>query len=121
MKRISEDDVKIGQRLKVARLSVGMSQEKLGEYLGLSFQQIQKYESGANRVSGSRLLSIGHLFNVSVGHLLGEDTHQPVSDDIMTALASPGGHDLAASFNKLPVDQRRLLVDVARAMAGVAT
>lgn len=116
-KRISEEDARIGQRLKAARLARKMSQTDLGAALGITFQQIQKYEKGINRVSGARLISVGAVLDVSVGHLLGEDAHDPMSDEVMTALATPGGHDLAASFNKLPVAQRRLLVDVARAMA----
>lgn len=117
MKKVSDDDAKIGQRLRAARLARKLSQTELATSLGVSFQQVQKYESGTNRVSGVRLIQVGTTLGVSVGHLLGEDATDPVADDIMTALASPGGHDLAASFNKLPLDQRRLLVDVARAMA----
>lgn len=115
-KRISEDDVRIGQRIRAARLSHRMSQSAFGEYLGVSFQQVQKYETGTNRVAGSRLISIGHLFNVSVGHLLGEDADAPVENEVLTALATPGGHDLAASFNQLPIERRRLLVEIAKAM-----
>lgn len=116
-RKSSEYDVRIGQRLRAARLARKLSQQTLAEKLGISFQQVQKYELGVNRVSGSRLITIGGLLGISVGHLLGEDSHAPVADDVMTALSCPGGHDLAAIFNKLPVDRRRLLIDVARAMA----
>lgn len=115
--KVSEDDVRIGQRLRAARLARKLSQQTLAEELGVSFQQVQKYEIGVNRVSGSRLITIGALLGISVGHLLGEDSHDPVADDVMTALACPGGHELASCFNKLPAARRRLLIDVARAMA----
>ncbi len=117
MKKISDHDVQIGLRLRAARLARKLSQTDLGTALGVSSQQIQKYENGINRISGSRLIQVATLLGVSVGHVLGEDSHAPVADDVMTALSCPGGHDLAAIFNKMPVDRRRLLIDVARAMA----
>ncbi len=115
-KRISDDDVRIGQRIKSARLARGISQSNLGEMLGVTFQQVQKYETGTNRVSGSRLIAIGSMLDVSVGSLLGEDAHNPVGDGVLTALATPGGHALATSFNQLPADRQRLLVQIAEAM-----
>lgn len=116
MRRITDDEAVIGKRIRAARLARGLSQEKLGEVLGLTFQQVQKYEKGANRVSGSRLRTVARALDVSIGSLLGEGAHQPVHDDVITALSTPGGHALAASFNMLPAEKRRLLVDVAKAM-----
>ncbi len=59
-------DEHVGNRIRVRRLLMGMNQEKLGEALGLTFQQVQKYESGANRVSASRLFQLAKIFNVPV-------------------------------------------------------
>lgn len=59
-------DKHVGSRVRVRRLSVGMSQEKLGDALGLTFQQVQKYEKGANRIGASRLLQIACLLDVGV-------------------------------------------------------
>ena len=59
-------DVHVGARLRMRRVLQGMSQEKLGEKLDLTFQQVQKYEKGANRVSASRLYQIGEILKVPV-------------------------------------------------------
>jgi transcriptional regulator with XRE-family HTH domain len=60
-------DRHIGSRLRMRRLALGISQEKLGDALGLTFQQVQKYEKGTNRVGGSRLLKLAELLEVDVG------------------------------------------------------
>jgi transcriptional regulator with XRE-family HTH domain len=59
-------DRRIGNRVRSRRITIGMSQEKLGDALGLTFQQIQKYEKGANRIGASRLLQIGHILGVGI-------------------------------------------------------
>lgn len=117
MKLISEEDARIGKRIRAARLARGFSQEKLAEPLNLTFQQVQKYENGINRVSGSRLVVIASMLGVSVGHLVGEDAHEPETNDVLSALSSPGGHELAVRFNRLSDARRKLLVEIAGAMA----
>jgi transcriptional regulator with XRE-family HTH domain len=57
-------DRHVGARLRMRRMLVGMSQEKLGEALGITFQQIQKYEKGANRIGASRLQELARILNV---------------------------------------------------------
>ena len=59
-------DVHVGQRLRQRRSLLGMSQTDLGEAIGLTFQQVQKYERGANRVSGSRLFDLGRVLDVPI-------------------------------------------------------
>jgi transcriptional regulator with XRE-family HTH domain len=59
-------DVYVGSRVRMRRLMLSMSQEKLGDALGLTFQQVQKYEKGANRIGASRLQHIAHVFQVPV-------------------------------------------------------
>ncbi len=59
-------DRHVGSRVRMQRMMLGMSQEKLGEAIGLTFQQVQKYEKGANRISASRLQHIAHILNVPV-------------------------------------------------------
>ena len=61
-------DVHVGARIRTRRLLVGMNQETLARNLGLTFQQVQKYEGGANRVSASRLLKIADILGVKVGY-----------------------------------------------------
>jgi transcriptional regulator with XRE-family HTH domain len=59
-------DKHIGNRVRTRRITIGMSQEKLGDALGLTFQQVQKYEKGTNRIGASRLLQIAHVLDVSI-------------------------------------------------------
>jgi len=59
-------DVHVGRRLRLRRTLLGMSQERLGELLGLTFQQVQKYERGANRIGSSRLYELGQILDVPV-------------------------------------------------------
>lgn len=61
-------DVYVGSRVRLRRTMLGMSQEKLGELLGLTFQQVQKYERGTNRVSASRLYDLARVLQVPVSH-----------------------------------------------------
>ena len=60
-------DIHIGRRVRERRVAMGLSQSELAEGLGISFQQVQKYESGANRISGSRIWDIATLLRVPVG------------------------------------------------------
>jgi transcriptional regulator with XRE-family HTH domain len=59
-------DVYVGGRVRLRRLMIGMSQEKLGEEVGLTFQQIQKYEKGVNRIGASRLYQLSQVLNVPI-------------------------------------------------------
>ena len=65
-------DVHVGSRVRLRRTLLGMSQEKLGDALGLTFQQIQKYERGANRIGASRLYKIAKILNVPVSYFYEE-------------------------------------------------
>lgn len=65
-------DVHVGARLRQRRTLLGMSQEKLGEAVGLTFQQIQKYERGANRIGASRLYQLSNVLDVSVSYFFEE-------------------------------------------------
>ena len=65
-RRANPMDVHVGSRVRLRRMLLGMSQEKLGEHLGLTFQQVQKYEKGANRISASRLQQAADILGVAV-------------------------------------------------------
>ena len=69
-------DVHVGSRVRLRRTLLGMSQEKLGEAIGLTFQQVQKYERGANRVGASRLYDLSRVLDVPVGFFFDEMTEQ---------------------------------------------
>jgi transcriptional regulator with XRE-family HTH domain len=77
-------DILVGSRVRLRRNMLGLSQEKLGEALGLTFQQVQKYERGANRISASRLFQLSRILDVPVPFFF-----DPV--DPVRAPAIPGG------------------------------
>ena len=64
--RLSNVDIHVGKRIRLRRTLMGLTQERLGEALGLTFQQVQKYERGANRVSASRLLDLSRILEVPI-------------------------------------------------------
>ena len=91
-------DKHVGSRVRMRRMLAGVSQEKLGEALGLTFQQVQKYERGANRVSASMLVRIAQRLDTTVGELVGE-TATPFSDEgLFEKLAVPGAVQLLEAF-----------------------
>ena len=106
-------DIHAGARLRERRLSLGMSQAALGEYLGLTFQQIQKYERGTNRISASRLWGMSNLFGVTIGWFfegLGEvDVGQ---EDVM---AKEEARQLARYYSACPTSIRNSLRALFRA------
>lgn len=71
-------DVHVGTRVRLRRTLLGMSQEKLGEALGLTFQQVQKYERGANRIGASRLFDLSRVLDVPIGFFF-EDMAEDVA------------------------------------------
>ena len=83
-------DVHVGSRVRLRRVLLGMSQEKLGEQLGLTFQQVQKYEKGSNRISASRLFQIGQILDVPVQFFF-ED--MPADDSIQVGGSDTNGYE----------------------------
>src|SRR5215469_3272135 len=67
-KQANPIDSQVGNRLRLRRMIMGLSQEKLGERVGLTFQQIQKYEKGLNRIGAGRLFELAHVLGVSVNY-----------------------------------------------------
>ena len=91
-------DVAVGHRIRVRRKWLGISQSTLADHLGVSFQQVQKYERGANRVSASMLVRIAQKLDTTVGELVGE-TATPFSDEgLFEKLAVPGAVQLLEAF-----------------------
>jgi transcriptional regulator with XRE-family HTH domain len=68
-------DVEVGHLIRVQRLTRGLSQTDLADQIGVTFQQVQKYEKGANRISMGRLTLVGRVLGVNVSYLLGADRH----------------------------------------------
>lgn len=82
-KATNQIDKEIGARVRLRRVQIGMSQEKLGEALGLTFQQIQKYEKGMNRISVSRLDQIAYALSTGIDYFLPNTASQGKSATFM--------------------------------------
>lgn len=110
MKRQAEPiDMHVGARIKLRRRSLRISQEKLAQGLGITFQQVRKYENGSSRVGASRLHNIASILGVQVGYFF-DDAGAPVElrpvvpqheDAIMSFVVSDEGIELNAAFNSL--------------------
>ena len=112
-------DRHVGNRVRMRRLLVGMSQEKLGELLGITFQQVQKYEKGSNRVSASRLYQISRVLGVAVQYFYDElksddgpsgFAESEGADAIAGALQSPEGVQIARIFSATSDPEKRKLI-----------
>ncbi len=115
-------DVHVGKRIRHRRWMIGMTQQQLADQVGIKFQQIQKYETGMNRVSASRLWDIADALNVPIAFFfngLTEDAqmHPDVAGDILSdkeALA------LVRSYYAIPEMQRRRLFELAKVLSDFA-
>lgn len=116
--RIAQIDLAIGARMRTRRRQLGLSQSDLARRLGVSFQQVQKYERGANRVAASTLLAAAQALNVSIGWLVGEDTSDREDDeDVFRALSRPGALEILEAFNRISDPRARAaLLSLAREM-----
>jgi transcriptional regulator with XRE-family HTH domain len=127
-------DKHVGSRVRMRRMMLGMSQEKLGDALELTFQQVQKYEKGTNRIGASRLQQISHILQVPVAfffegapHFAGGPAPQGLEDAPSPAyvsdfLATSDGLSLTKAFMRIPdAKLRRRIVDLVQQIAGEDT
>ena len=125
-------DKHVGSRVRMRRMMVGMSQEKLGDALGLTFQQVQKYEKGTNRIGASRLQQISSILQVPVAFFF-EGAPQASNDDnivvnldgapsptyVSDFLATSDGLALTKSFMRIKdAKLRRRIVDLVEQIVG---
>ena len=116
-------DAHVGKRIRHRRWMVGMTQQQLADKVGIKFQQIQKYETGMNRVSASRLWDISEVLGVSIAFFFegieGADTPRAavVEGDMM---ADKEALELVRSYYAIPEAQRRRLFDLARVLSDAA-
>jgi transcriptional regulator with XRE-family HTH domain len=121
-------DKYVGSRVRMRRIMLGMSQEKLGEALGLTFQQVQKYEKGTNRVGASRLQQISEILQVPVSFLFDGGPSGIVNSEnfgkggspayISDFLATSEGLALTRAFTRIPDSKlRRSIVDLVEQIA----
>jgi transcriptional regulator with XRE-family HTH domain len=92
-------DIEVGRRIRLRRTEMGMSQTQLGDELGITFQQVQKYEKGVNRVGASRLVKISEVLKTSVQFL----TNQTANDDssFSELLVQPYAMDLLKAYTSI--------------------
>ena len=119
-------DRHVGLRIRMRRKELGISQEKLAESIGLTFQQVQKYERAANRVSASKLWEMSRALTTNISYFyegLGDGVEMVGSnlprETLQDFLLTPEGMELATIFPKVPKGRvRRKILDLVRAMAG---
>jgi transcriptional regulator with XRE-family HTH domain len=130
-RRANPIDVHVGGRVRFRRMLLGMSQEKLGEKLGLTFQQVQKYEKGINRIGASRLFDLAQVLGVPVQFFYEEApasdsppvmpdglSETPAENAIVQFLRSRDGLELNKAFVRISdAKARRAIVDLVRSLA----
>lgn len=117
-------DVHVGKRIRHRRWILGTTQQQLAEKVGIKFQQIQKYETGMNRVSASRLWDIATALGVSIDFFF-EGIDGPVAEAEGSnmpgdLLSDREALELLRSYYAIPENQRRRLFDLARVLSDVA-
>ena len=132
-RRANPMDVHVGTRVRLRRMLLGMSQEKLGEHLGLTFQQVQKYEKGVNRVGASRLFDLAKVLGVPVQFFYDEApsgahghaaphagfAEQPSESYVVEFLGSREGLELNKAFARIKDPKvRRSIVEMVKTLAG---
>jgi transcriptional regulator with XRE-family HTH domain len=109
-------DVAVGTRIRVQRRHMKISQDELAQVLGLTFQQVQKYERGTNRVSASMLVRIAGKLQTTVGSLVGEDVLAEQDVAMLTALSTPGAIDLLRAYSQATPKGRKTILTVAKTL-----
>lgn len=125
-------DAHVGTRVRLRRMLLGMSQEKLGEHLGLTFQQVQKYEKGVNRIGASRLFDLSRVLGVPVQFFYDEApselmegnvplgfAERPTETYVVEFLSTREGLELNKAFVKIADPRvRRSVVELVRSLGG---
>jgi transcriptional regulator with XRE-family HTH domain len=125
-KQANPVDAHVGHRVRLRRMLIGMSQERLGELLGLTFQQVQKYEKGINRIGAGRLYEVAGILGVPVAFFYEDVDHDAggggaEGDEpprVMEFLSSPEGLQLSLAFMRIKdVKVKRRILDLVRSLA----
>src|SRR6185436_5340439 len=118
-KSTTSHDVDIGQRIRARRMAKGMSQTELGNLLGVTFQQVQKYEKGVNRVGAGRLVRVGEALDVPVSFFFGAtDAGSEDTRAILGFLDTSYSLRLLRAFSRIPQGEvQRALVDLVESIA----
>jgi transcriptional regulator with XRE-family HTH domain len=126
-KQANPVDAHVGHRVRLRRMLIGMSQERLGELLGLTFQQVQKYEKGINRIGAGRLFEVAGILGVPISFFYEEADNRGTPSGfsesgepppVMEFLASGEGLQLSLAFMRIKdLKVRRRILDLVRSLA----
>ena len=125
-KQANPIDIQVGNRVRIRRMLIGMSQERLGDLLGLTFQQVQKYEKGVNRIGAGRLFEMSRILNVPVDFFYeGVNAHagqsgagEAESAPVMEFVSSGEGLQLSLAFMKIKDSKvRKRVLDLVKSLA----
>ena len=127
-KQANPIDAHVGNRMRLRRMLIGLSQERMGEMLGLTFQQVQKYEKGVNRIGAGRLYQIADILSVPVSYFyegfVGEgDKAHAANDDqatkpVMEFLSSGEGLQLTLAFMRIKDGKvRKRVIDLIKSLS----
>jgi transcriptional regulator with XRE-family HTH domain len=126
-KRANTTDPHVGNRMRLRRMLIGMSQERLGELLGLTFQQIQKYEKGVNRIGAGRLFDISRILGVPIEYFFeGADSRlagprgfsENETPPVLELLSSGEGLQLGVAYMRIKDPKvRKRVLDLVKSIA----
>ena len=125
-KQTNPVDIQVGNRVRIRRMLIGMSQERLGELLSLTFQQVQKYEKGVNRIGAGRLFDVSRILGVpidyfyeGIGAQLGQEGFAEESaPPVMEFVSSGEGLHLSLAFMKIKDSKvRKRVLDLVKSLA----
>jgi transcriptional regulator with XRE-family HTH domain len=128
-KRANPIDTQVGSRVRLRRMTIGMSQERLGEMLGLTFQQVQKYEKGVNRIGAGRLFDVARILGVPIDYFYESVSAPPLAGGLGTSgnealrpamelAASAEGLQLSLAFMRIKDARvRKRVLDLVRSLA----
>jgi transcriptional regulator with XRE-family HTH domain len=122
-KKANPIDAQVGNRVRIRRMLIGMSQEKLGDLLGLTFQQVQKYEKGVNRIGAGRLFEIARILGVPIDFFY-DGVAAPIeglangTPPVMEFVSSGEGLQLSLAFMKIKDPKvRKRVLDLVKSLA----
>ena len=110
-----EIDLKVGARVRMLRILKGFSQKRLADELGITFQQVQKYEGGSNRISAGRLAAIAGLLGVTTAELFADVANSPADAPLIERERE--ALELLRHFRELPPELRPIVTSHVRALA----
>ena len=122
-KQANPIDAQVGNRVRLRRMLIGMSQERLGELLGLTFQQVQKYEKGVNRIGAGRLFEIARILGVPIdffydGVAAPAEGLVDATPPVMEFMSSGEGLQLSLAFMKIKDPKvRKRVLDLVKSLA----